>query len=555
MSATTSLPSVSAVLLFAPVDRTFAQELEKQLRLLPAFEIWHEEKLLPGVNRKEEISIRVCAADMVIALVSPDLLASDDLVAAMQALEERRSSGQVRIVPILLRTCGWEYSVFSGMQPLPRNGKPVARWSSRDEAWIGILRALETLTAAVRDGRATNGVGGASADPDDPSLNAGRTDHAQLVRDPGSTARVALPLPSLELQLYDALILLLPGQMEEVLFRARIPTHAISSSSVPMATRASELMTLVKQQRAGGLDRLADVVQAIAPGLLGSVVAQGTVGAESSRPLAHRHSPEPEDPAPTDKPRAASDAVSVIVLTALRLECLAVLTHLTDLREEVLESGTVVEVGTLRMKGGPVRVGVVEAGAGNIPVAATAQEVFSHFKPAAVLFVGVAGGIKDVRVGDVVAATRVYGFESGKAADDFLSRPDVAMSSNRLIQRARAEARKERWRERLEPVSGSPVAHQVYIGPIAAGSQVIASTRSPLYQFLVQHYSDALAVEMEGRGFLEAAWRNQIDALVVRGISDLIDKKSESDATGSQPLAARNAAAFAFEVIANLTLK
>ena len=56
------------------------------------------------------------------------------------------------------------------------------------------------------------------------------------------------------------------------------------------------------------------------------------------------------------------------------------------------------------------------------------------------------------------------------------------------------------------------------------------STQSEVSQFLRENYGDAIAVEMEGLGFLEAARANQrVSAIVVRGISDLLDGKEECD--------------------------
>ena len=115
----------------------------------------------------------------------------------------------------------------------------------------------------------------------------------------------------------------------------------------------------------------------------------------------------------------------------------------------------------------------------------------------------------------------------------------------------RAEARKPDWLQRLtSPSISSP---RVFVAPIAAGEKVIASTQSSIWQFLRDNYNDAIAVEMEGRGLLEAAHANQqVSALIIRGISDLIDGKKEADAAGFQEMAAAHASAFAFEILAKL---
>ena len=129
--------------------------------------------------------------------------------------------------------------------------------------------------------------------------------------------------------------------------------------------------------------------------------------------------------------------------------------------------------------------------------------------------------------------------------------PDLGLSTYKLIQRARAEARKTDWLQRL--VAQANTTPKVFVAPIAAGEKVVASTESSILQFLQFNYGDAIAVEMEGRGILQAAHANQqVSALIVRGVSDLIDGKSKANAGGSQEIAARNASAFAFEILAKL---
>lgn len=150
----------------------------------------------------------------------------------------------------------------------------------------------------------------------------------------------------------------------------------------------------------------------------------------------------------------------------------------------------------------------------------------------------------------MVASSKVYGYESGKAQHTFEPRPSVGESGYRIESQAQAVARGKKWVQRISDTHSTrePAA---FVAPIAAGEKVVADIRADVYRLLREDYGDALAVEMEGRGFLVAARAHSVEALVVRGISDLINGKGEADASGSQEIASRHAAAFGFEVLAH----
>lgn len=242
-----------------------------------------------------------------------------------------------------------------------------------------------------------------------------------------------------------------------------------------------------------------------------------------------------------------------VIITALPVEFNAVCEHLSDRCEEVHPQGTVYEKGYFRPVGGTEwEVVIAEIGAGNVGAAAEVERAVGFHRPNVVLFVGIAGGVKDVAIGDVVAGSKVYGYESGKESEGFKARPMAHESNYRLVQRAKAEARSGNWRQRI--IGAEPgIIPRALVGPIAAGEKVVADTKSATAQLISMNYGDALAVEMEGYGFLHGAYLHQhVAALVVRGISDLLDGKSAADRLGSQERASRTASAFCFEVLARL---
>ncbi|MCC4314577.1 phosphorylase family protein [Streptomyces malaysiensis] len=243
----------------------------------------------------------------------------------------------------------------------------------------------------------------------------------------------------------------------------------------------------------------------------------------------------------------------VVVLTALEVEYRAVRAHLEDPRPVRAERGALFELGVFRDGSAEWTVAIHMTGPGNPGAAASVERAAALFAPRALLFVGVAGGVKDVALGDVVAADAVYDYETGKDTESgFLPRQKTHQSAYGLVQLARLVAVGDAWQRRIRPGDDAPRPN-AHVKPLAAGGRVVAHHRSDVGLRLTAGAGDALAVDMEGFGFLAGAYLNQqLDALVIRGISDLLGDKGEAHDERWQPVASRHAAAFAFELIGRM---
>ncbi|ADJ49882.1 purine phosphorylase family 1 [Amycolatopsis mediterranei S699] len=227
----------------------------------------------------------------------------------------------------------------------------------------------------------------------------------------------------------------------------------------------------------------------------------------------------------------------LVVLTAMEVERAAVRARMTGVRRHVHQAGTVFDVGELA--GRPAALGMV--GAGNARAAAIAERAVAEFSPSAVVFTGVAGGLRDwLRLGDVVVARKVYAYHGGYSDDaGFRNRPEAWEPSHRLLELARALAREGNW-------SGAESVPEVHFEPIAAGEVVVDGRTSAVARYLWDNYNDAVAVEMESAGFaLTGQLNDNVPALTVRGISDRADgAKDVADEADWQAIAAGNAADF-----------
>src|SRR6266516_1917869 len=134
---------------YAYKDEELRHELEKHLSVLQRqgmISEWHYRKIMPGANRNQIRDDYLTSAEIILLLISPDFLASDDCYHdEMQRALQRHEAGLARGIPLLLRPVNWKQSPFAHLQSLPRNGKPVTTWRNRDLAFVAIAKGIRSV--------------------------------------------------------------------------------------------------------------------------------------------------------------------------------------------------------------------------------------------------------------------------------------------------------------------------------------------------------------------------------------------------------------------------
>jgi tetratricopeptide (TPR) repeat protein len=141
-------PGVPAQLFYSysHKDENLRDQLARHLSALTRDKLisgWYDREMTAGTKWKGEIDDHLKTASVILLLVSSDFLASDycndvELKCAL----ERDGNGEARVIPVILRPCDWQNSAFSHLQALPKNAKPVTRWSNRDEAWLSVVEGI-----------------------------------------------------------------------------------------------------------------------------------------------------------------------------------------------------------------------------------------------------------------------------------------------------------------------------------------------------------------------------------------------------------------------------
>lgn len=145
--------AIGVVLCHVSVDQEFADELVKHLTPLLSENVisaWYPALIQPGEDWSNATRIQLNHADLIILLVSVDLLASGEQYTQICHIID--TSTTVRVVPIILRACDWRNTPVGRLQAIPRNGAPVASFNNADDAFAEIIRELRGVIHSSRHG-------------------------------------------------------------------------------------------------------------------------------------------------------------------------------------------------------------------------------------------------------------------------------------------------------------------------------------------------------------------------------------------------------------------
>jgi TIR domain/Effector-associated domain 1 len=157
---TNSTESIKVFISYSEEDEKFKKQLETHLSLLrreKLIDLWNSKQTTIGVlGRDQQIAEQIDSAQIILLLMSPNFIASDQLYEneMMRAIDRQKAGDPVRVIPISVRPIDRGASEathpFQKIQGLPRSGKPVESWRSADEAWALIAGEIREVCKDLR---------------------------------------------------------------------------------------------------------------------------------------------------------------------------------------------------------------------------------------------------------------------------------------------------------------------------------------------------------------------------------------------------------------------
>lgn len=113
---------------------------------------WHDNEINPGEVWDEEIRKKLDESDLIIFLLSPDLIASEYIEENELKLSiKKHRNGEAYIIPVMLRNCNYKYTYFNNLQGLPEGFTAIKskRYKSIDDAFFEVVAGIDRVIEKI----------------------------------------------------------------------------------------------------------------------------------------------------------------------------------------------------------------------------------------------------------------------------------------------------------------------------------------------------------------------------------------------------------------------
>jgi len=111
---------------------------------------WYDRCISPGDEWDKKIDSHLEQADIILLLISASFIDSDYCWGVeMKRAIQKHHDCEASVIPIILRPVDIEGTPFSKLQFLPKDGKPITKWSDRHEALANIAIGIRKIARKI----------------------------------------------------------------------------------------------------------------------------------------------------------------------------------------------------------------------------------------------------------------------------------------------------------------------------------------------------------------------------------------------------------------------
>ena len=140
---------------YCHADAQYRTSMEKALALLKRDGLlrqWSDQAITPGLSISSEIRNQIDQSEIMVFLLSPDYINSNECVKEWKLAKEMADSGKNLFrIPIVIRPCPWQgFLGEDDLLALPKDGRPVSQFEDADVAWQQVYEGIKSVIEVLR---------------------------------------------------------------------------------------------------------------------------------------------------------------------------------------------------------------------------------------------------------------------------------------------------------------------------------------------------------------------------------------------------------------------